>query len=54
MQSGHQNAPDQQNAAGQERSGEEPSGSEQADDGPGGHEDEPGNAAADHQFEGEE
>jgi hypothetical protein len=54
VQSGDQTAPDQ-GSAGENESGVEQSGSEQsANDGPGGHEDEPGNSSADHQFEGQE
>jgi hypothetical protein len=54
VQSGDQSAPDTPGAASQEQSGNEQSGNEQANDGPGGHEDEPGNPNVDHQFEGEE
>jgi hypothetical protein len=57
VQSGDQSAPDPEQSPASEKSGaaEQP-GSESAvaDDGPGGHADEPGNAAADHQFEGQE
>jgi hypothetical protein len=47
VQSGDQTTPDTESAT----TGEQ-SGSEQANDGPGGHEDQPG-AEVDHQFEGE-
>jgi hypothetical protein len=53
-QSGDQTTPAQA-GAGESESAVEQSGSEQAsNDGPGGHEDEPGNPSADHQFEGQE
>jgi hypothetical protein len=62
--SGNQSAPDAQGStetAGESASAEQPGtaeqpGSESAanSDGPGGHADEPGNATADHQFQGQE
>jgi hypothetical protein len=65
IQSGEQTTPDTAGSA--EKSGAEKSGAEQPEtsgeapgseapnnDGPGGHADEPGNANADHQFDGQE
>ena len=62
--SGNQSAPDPQGStetAGETSSAEQPSAAEQPgsesaanNDGPGGHADEPGNATADHQFQGQE
>jgi hypothetical protein len=63
-QSGNQSAPDAQGSsetAGETSAAEQPSSAEQPgsesaanSDGPGGHADEPGNATADHQFQGQE
>jgi hypothetical protein len=58
VQSGDQSTPDKPNATSEsapETSGQESAGSEvPGNDGPGGHADEPGNAGADHQFQGTE
>ena len=66
VQSGDQSAPDPAagseqpgsesaaEAPGSESAGEAPGSETPNDDGPGGHADEPGNANADHQFEGTE
>lgn len=59
VQSGNQSAPDKARSASESTGAENPesgTGSESApaNDGPGGHADEPGNASADHQFQGNE
>ena len=60
IQSGDQTTPDTAGSAEQpgaeqpETSGESPGSEVPNDDGPGGHADEPGNANADHQFNGQE
>jgi hypothetical protein len=52
VQQGDQNGPD--GAAATEATGEQAGSEVPGDDGPGGHADEPGNANADHQFQGVE
>jgi hypothetical protein len=57
VQSGDQTTPDRPGASGAEQTGSESTQSSESatnSDGPGGHADEPGNATADHQFQGNE
>jgi hypothetical protein len=62
VQSGDQTTPDKPGTSGAEQAGSESSPSSESassesannSDGPGGHADEPGNATADHQFQGNE
>jgi hypothetical protein len=57
VQSGDQTAPDKPGASTAEQTGSESTQSSESannSDGPGGHADEPGNATADHQFQGNE
>ena len=55
IQSGDQSTPDTLGSAEQSESSGETHGSEvPSNDGPGGHADEPGNASADHEFDGQE
>jgi hypothetical protein len=57
VQSGDQTTPDKPGASAAEQTGPESAQSSEStnnSDGPGGHADEPGNATADHQFQGNE
>jgi hypothetical protein len=54
VQSGDQTTPDKARAASETPGSENTSESAPSNDGPGGHADEPGNANADHQFQGNE